>query len=302
MSVRVNRTAVAMIVLGILAASAWAELGDVIFEQKISRESGNFTGDVQSGDAFGFGVEGVGDLDGDGTPDVAVGAPGDNGEKGGNEGSFYILFLAPDGNVRSSEKFLPGTGPVAVPDSELGIDIANLGDVDGDGVVDLAVGAPLFREKDQPKSGTVWIAFLNADGTVKSTVRVDDEGSGFDGHLDKEDWFGDGVAGIGDLDGDGVPDLAVARRVTTMETEPTKARCGFSSYAATGSSIVTRRLALVPGASGVGWIRTKASQRRSARSAMSTATALLISPSACRTTTREGAASIRGPARCGFCS
>lgn len=207
---RINRTAAAaVILLGVVGVRAWAQLGDVRSEQKISRESGGFTGDVQSGDAFGFGVEGLGDLDGDGTPDVAVGAPGDNGEEGGNEGAFYILFLAPDGNVRSSEKFLPGTGPVAVPDSELGIDIANLGDVDGDGVVDLAVGAPLYREKDQPKSGTVWIAFLNADGTVKSTVRVDGEGSGFDGDLDKEDWFGDGVAGIGDLDGDGVPDLAV---------------------------------------------------------------------------------------------
>ena len=193
----------------VFAAAVWAEIGDVLFEQKISRESGNFDGDVLGGDAFGFGVEALGDLDGDGTPDVAVGAPGDNGEEGGNEGSFYVLFLQSDGTVRASEKYLPGTGPLAVPDSELGIDIANLGDLDGDGVVDLAVGAPLFHEKDKPKTGTVWVVFLNADGTVKSTVRVDDVGSGFDGDLDKNDWFGDGVAGIGDLDGDGVMDLAV---------------------------------------------------------------------------------------------
>lgn len=123
------------------ALVAWAAVGDVWFEEKISRESGDFAGDVQSGDNFGFGIEALGDLDGDGTPDLAVGAPGDNGEKGGDEGSFYVLFLKPDGGVRSSEKFLPGTGPVAVPDSDLGLDLANLGDVDGDGVADLAVGA-----------------------------------------------------------------------------------------------------------------------------------------------------------------
>jgi len=200
---------VTIVFLAGVAAVATAELGDVLFEQKISREAGGFTGDVLGGDAFGFGVEALGDLDGDGTPDIAVGAPGDNGEKGGNEGSFYVLFLNPDGSVRSSEKYSPGTSPVAVPDSELGIDLANVGDVDGDGVVDLAVGAPLYREKDRPRTGTVWLVFLNPDGSAKSTVRVNDEGSGFDGDLDKEDWFGDGVAGIGDLDGDGVPDLAV---------------------------------------------------------------------------------------------
>jgi hypothetical protein len=195
--------------LAVVAGGVWAAVGNVLFDQKISRETGGFDGDVLGGDAFGFGVEALNDLDGDGTPDVAVGAPGDNGEEGGNEGSFYVLLLNPDGTVRASEKYLPGTGPVAVPDSELGIDLANVGDVDGDGVVDLAVGAPRYREKDRPRTGTVWLVFLNADGTARSTVRVNGEGSGFDGDLDKEDWFGDGVAGIGDLDGDGVPDLAV---------------------------------------------------------------------------------------------
>jgi hypothetical protein len=198
-----------LLVLLVHVPAMTAGLGDVLFEQKISREVGNFDGDVRGGDAFGFGVEALGDLDGDGTPDVAVGAPGDNGQKGANEGSFYVLFLAPDATARSSTKYLPDKGPVAVPDAELGIDLANLGDVDGDGVVDLAVGAPLHHEKDKPRTGTVWIVFLNPDGTAKSTVKVDGAGSGFDGDLDKKDWFGDGVAGIGDLDGDGVPDLAV---------------------------------------------------------------------------------------------
>src|SRR5512139_882497 len=98
MGSRAKKTAgaVALAALGVFAVAVWAEIGDVLFEQKISRQSGNFDGDVLGGDAFGFGIEALGDLDGDGTPDVAVGAPGDNGEEGGNEGSFYVLFLQSD--------------------------------------------------------------------------------------------------------------------------------------------------------------------------------------------------------------
>jgi hypothetical protein len=50
----------------------------VLSEQKISRETGSFDGNLLAGDAFGSGVEALGDLDGDGPPDVAVGAPGDD--------------------------------------------------------------------------------------------------------------------------------------------------------------------------------------------------------------------------------
>jgi len=189
-------------------ASARADIGDVGLQQKISDTAGNFDGRLDPGDLFGFSVEPLGDLNGDGTPDVVVGTPGDDGLVGEDEGSFWVLFLQPNGKVKRYEKFSPGTGPLAVPGSQLGFDIANVGDLDGDGLVDIAVGAP-YHAEGMPDRGIVWIVFLDDDGTYKDVMRFDGYGSDFDGDLDGGDRFGAGLAGIGDLDGDGVPDLAV---------------------------------------------------------------------------------------------
>lgn len=43
----------------------------------------------------------IGDLSGDGTPDLAVGATGDDDGNGGNLGAVWILFLASNGTVKS---------------------------------------------------------------------------------------------------------------------------------------------------------------------------------------------------------
>jgi len=194
--------------LGTVAVPARADIGDVLVEQKISDTTGNFEGVINPGDAFGFCVESLGDLNGDGTPDVVVGAPGDDGFNGADEGAFWVLFLRPTGKTKRYEKFDPGTGPLAVPGAQLGRELANVGDVNGDGNVDVAAGAP-FDDNGAPNRGTVWTVFLRDDGSYKDVMPFDGFGSDFAGDLDAGDLFGEGLAGIGDLDGDGVPDLAV---------------------------------------------------------------------------------------------
>ncbi len=89
-----------------------------------------------------------------------------------------------------------------------GASLASLGDLDGDGVTDLAVGA-FYDDAGGTDRGAVWVLFLDTDGTVKSHQKVSDTQGGFTGTLDDFDFFGWSVASPGDLDGAGVNDLAV---------------------------------------------------------------------------------------------
>jgi len=60
--------------------------------QKISNIAGGFEAILNNGDFFGHAFSVIGDLDGDGTQDLAVSAHRD--DDGGNDrGSFYILFM-----------------------------------------------------------------------------------------------------------------------------------------------------------------------------------------------------------------
>ena len=94
------------------------------------------------------------------------------------------------------------------PDDFFGYDVEIIGDLDGDGVIDIAVGAPY--DNDGGKSqGAVYILFLNSDGTVKDSQKISSTEGNFQEQLDAYDAFGRAIANIGDLNNDGVIDIAV---------------------------------------------------------------------------------------------
>jgi hypothetical protein len=123
-----------------------------------------------------------------------------------------VLFLNTDGTVKSHRKIDAHeggfTGELAIADF-LGQSNAALGDLDGDGVQDLFVGS-VGHESDfpgGPVTGTIWVLFLNTDGTVKSHRKIDAHEGGFTGELAIADFFGQSIAALGDLDGDGIGDV-----------------------------------------------------------------------------------------------
>ena len=183
--------------------------GTVKSEQKISDTAGNFTGVLDDSDFFGLRINALGDFDGDGIGDLGVSAQLDD-DGGRDRGALWLLFLNSDGTVKSHQKISDtagGFGGTLDDRDRFGISATALGDLDGDGLGDLAVGAYLDDDGGRNR-GAVWILFLNADGTVKASQKISDTAGGFAGVLDDDDLFGVSVASLGDLDGDGVGDLA----------------------------------------------------------------------------------------------
>ncbi len=142
------------------------------------------------GDGFGLAVTSVGDIDGRGTPDVLAGAGM------GRYGTYAKVFAGEDGAVLFDSGIMPadyGHGA-----SGYGAAVACLGDLNGDGIPDFAVGRPEAWEYTEAPPGSVYV-YSGADGSLLRLLTGIADGDG----------FGTSIASLGDVDGDGVPDLLV---------------------------------------------------------------------------------------------
>jgi hypothetical protein len=187
--------------------------GTVKKQQKISDTQGGFTGQLDDGDVFGDEVEVIGDVNGDGIPDVAAFAKGDDDGRSVDVqvGAVWILFLNRDGTVQAHQKISETAGGFTPPlqnYSAFGETIVGMGDLDGDGVPDIAVGAD-YHDDGAKDTGALWLLYLNRNGTVKSHQQIGSMTPEFAGVLGSFDNFGNDGANIGDLNGDGVADLVV---------------------------------------------------------------------------------------------
>ena len=188
--------------------------GTVRARQKIGHGAGGFTGGLSDGDGFGISVAGIGDLDVDGIPDLAVGAERDDEGGGGPNadwGAVWILFLNHDGTVKAHQKIADGQGGFSGPlddNDHFGHSVTTVWDLDGGGTPDIVVGVP-GDDDSGTNAGAVWVLFLDTNGTVSFQQKISSVDGGFGGVLLGDDNFGSSVAQVGDLDGDAVTELAV---------------------------------------------------------------------------------------------
>lgn len=174
--------------------------GSVKAQQKISSLQGGFTAPLGERYVFGTGSTAVGDLDGDGNIEIAVGAR--------YSGIVYILFLNNNGTVKKYGTISAADGlQIDMNEGLFGYKVAGLGDVDGDGIPDVAIGGHR-SDITAVDSGVIYIVFLNAQGGAKSFQMI---APGSPGPGDFSDpaarLLGVGLVGVGDYDGDNVPDL-----------------------------------------------------------------------------------------------
>ncbi len=163
---------------------------------------------LADGAKFGSSIAAVGDLNGDGVTDLAVGAEGDDVDSL-QKGAVYILLMNADGTVQASSRIASKTngGPKLDVLNHFGHAVAAIGDLDQDGIADLVVGAPDGKDGNL-ESGEVYILLLNTDGSVRKSIKL--PGSTFPSSYDHfERGFGSSLAAIGDINGDGIVDLAV---------------------------------------------------------------------------------------------
>ncbi|HET6201917.1 MAG TPA: FG-GAP-like repeat-containing protein [Planctomycetota bacterium] len=204
-----------------------ADAGEAkVFSGGTGSELFTFSG-TTPGQHLGTSVAGVGDVNGDGVPDVAVGDASSakifsvaNGTLlltlspfseyyghalsgvGDVNGDGRADIIAGDFSADQARVFSGATGTVlftftgTIPGGNFGISTAGVGDVNGDSIPDCAVGAHVEDPFGLPNAGRVHV-FSGAGGSLLYSLNPDGA----------DDQFGVSVAGAGDVDGDGLADF-----------------------------------------------------------------------------------------------
>jgi hypothetical protein len=174
----------------------------------LSTADASFTGEC-SVDHAGEALAAAGDVDGDGLDDFLI-AAADNGEVATGAGQVYLVlgrsvgWAMDAGLVWADASFLGESGSDCA-----GQAVAGIGDLDGDGLSDLVIGASGNSETAQ-RAGQVYVVMGRDTGWAMDQSLSSAEAS-FLGEADS-DYAGFAVASPGDTDGDGYDDLLVGAR------------------------------------------------------------------------------------------
>ena len=200
-----------------------AGLGGAGRTAAVSQATPGVPGTPEDGDGFGAALA-IGDFDGDGVGDLAVGALGEDGVAGvvdvlpGRTGAGVGRVPA-----RALSQDTPGVAGAAEPLDRFGAALA-AGDVTGDGVDDLAVGAPGENSVDpEPGFGAGAVTFLRGSAaglTSRGSQAWSQSSPGVQGVAGSEDEFGAALA-MGHLDAGPFLDLAIGAPRDAVGSVPT---------------------------------------------------------------------------------
>jgi hypothetical protein len=181
--------------------------GQIAYDQAAT----DVTGSAETSDHFGRTLA-AGDFDADGYADLAIGIPGENWS-GVEEGAVQVMYgtaTGPGVVSPDDELWTAGEGGAAgtLQDYNVCGNALAVGDFDGDGYDDLAIGCDGYDVGGATGAGAVLLVYGSAAGLDDSALWSQDT-PGVIGGAEDADRFGETLS-AGDYDGDGYDDLAVA--------------------------------------------------------------------------------------------
>ncbi|MGE3310172.1 MAG: hypothetical protein AB7O66_09405 [Limisphaerales bacterium] len=163
---------------------------------------------TQKSELYGNAVAAGGDLNADGLPDLVLGTMFYDGREE-DEGRVEVFFgrqgvLAPEPAWSAAHTSVRTPFRLSSREQRFGSAVAAAGDLNGDGIGDLVVGGSHVAHEDE-KEGRAFVWFGSKTG-LRASPDWTAEGNEVDGH------FATGVAGVGDVNGDGLDDLLISGR------------------------------------------------------------------------------------------
>jgi hypothetical protein len=226
---------------------------------------------IDAEDLSGRPLSGAGDVNGDGIADLLIGAPLADPDNQAGAGESYVVF-------GRSARFpavvdLRGLHPRAGGDGSAGFIIKGIeagdasgsavsgaGDVNGDGVADLIIGAYRADPNAQESAGESYVVFGRVTGFPAvfelRSLHSQAGGDGSEGFIlkgiDVLEYSGRSVSGAGDLNGDGIADLLIGAHRANVDGEDGAGKSYVVFGRATGFPAVFELRSLYPRGGGDG--------------------------------------------------
>ena len=167
---------------------------------------------VGSGDRAGRSASTAGDVNGDGYSDLLVGAPTDD-PNGDSSGAAFVVFGKTGTTAIDLSNVESGIGGFVINGAsagdQAGVTTAYAGDINGDGLDDLLVGAKFADPGGRNDAGASYVVFGKKDTAAIELSNVE---SGTGGFVINGKVAGDHAASVGtagDFNGDGLNDILV---------------------------------------------------------------------------------------------